>query len=432
MGMTISEKILAAHAGKDEVKPGEFILARVDLAFANDITAPLAIEKLKQWGIKKVFDKEKIVFIPDHFTPNRDVKAAHQCLLMRKFALEYGIKNYFEVGVCGIEHVFLPEQGFIVPGDLVIGADSHTCTHGALGAFACGVGSTDFAAAMATGEIWLKVPSSIKLVYKGELPFWTTGKDLILYTIGDIGVDGASYMAMEFTGPVISKLSISERLTMCNMAVEAGAKNGIIAPDEVTLNYLKKRVKKPYKLYKSDPEATFVDVREYDVEEIEPQVACPPLPSNTRSVSEVEDVKIDQVVIGSCTNGHLEDLKLAATVLQGKKIHPEVRTIIIPATPRIYLQALKQGIIETFIEAGAVVGPPTCGPCLGGHMGVLAEGERAIATTNRNFIGRMGHPKSEVYLANPAVAAASAVKGKITHPRQIIKQELLRNPTPGH
>lgn len=420
MGMTISEKILAAHSGRSKVEPNEFILAKVDLAFANDITAPLAIEKFKKWGAKKVFDEKKIILIPDHFTPNRDIKAAHQCSLMRKFARGQKISNYFEVGKCGIEHVFLPEQGFIIPGELVIGADSHTCTHGALGAFACGVGSTDFAAVMATGCIWLKVPPSIKLVYKGRVPSWTTAKDIILYTIGDIGVDGASYMSMEFTGSVISQMSISARLTMCNMAVEAGAKNGIIAPDKLTLNYLKKKTNKEYKLYKSDPGANFVDTREYRVEKIEPQIACPPLPSRVKPVSQVGDIKINQAVIGSCTNGHLEDLKLAADILIGKKIHPEVRCIILPATPKIYLKALKEELIQIFIEAGCVVGPPTCGPCLGGHMGVLAEGERAVATTNRNFIGRMGHPKSEVYLANPAVAAASAIKGRIAHPQEVL------------
>lgn len=419
MGMTISEKILADHSGKKQVKPNEFILANVDLAFANDITAPIAIEKFKQWGAKKIFHKEKIVLIPDHLTPNKDIKAAEQCSLMRKFAREYKVKNYFEVGRCGIEHVFIPEQGFIVPGDLIIGADSHTCTHGALGAFACGVGSTDFAAVMATGKIWFKVPNSIKLIYTGELPPWTTAKDLILYTIGDIGVEGASYMSMEFTGSSISKLPVSARLTMCNMAVEAGAKNGIIAPDELTLNYIKKRVKKPYKLYKSDPKAIYAYIKEYKVEKIEPQIAFPPLPSKTKPISQVENIKIDQVVIGSCTNGHLEDLKLAAAILKGKKVHSEVRAIILPATPKIYLQALKKGLIEIFIQSGCVVGPPTCGPCLGGHMGVLAEGERAVATTNRNFVGRMGHPKSEVYLANPTVAAASAIKGRIAHPEEV-------------
>jgi len=419
MGMTISEKILAAHSGKDKVEPGEFVLAKIDLAFANDVTAPLAIEKLKKWKVKRVFDEKKVVLIPDHFTPNRDVKAARQCLLVRRFAREYRIKNYFEVGTCGIEHAFLPEQGFVAPGELIVGADSHTCTHGALGAFACGVGSTDLAAAVATGKIWLRVPSSIKFVYKGELPSWTTAKDLILYTIGNIGVDGATYMSMEFTGPTISRMSTSGRFTMCNMAVEAGAKNGIISPDEVTLEYIKRRVKRPYKLYESDSDAVFVDTVEYEVGKIEPQVACPPLPSNTVPVSQIGDIKIDQVVIGSCTNGYLEDLELAAIVLKGKKVHPEVRAIVLPATPEIYLEALRRGFVEIFIQAGCVVGPPTCGPCLGGHMGVLAEGEVAVATTNRNFVGRMGHPKSEVYLTNSAVAAASAVKGRIAHPKEV-------------
>ncbi len=418
--MTISQKIIAVHSGRKQVKEDEFVLAKVDFAFANDITAPLAIEKLKKWGVKKVFDPERVILIPDHFTPNRDVKAASQCLQMRNFAREYGIKNYFEVGRCGIEHIFLSEQGFVAPGELIIGADSHSCTSGGLGAFACGVGSTDLAAVMATGEIWLKVPPSLKFVYTGNLPSWTTAKDLILYTIGDIGIDGATYMSMEFAGPVISKLSISGRLTMCNMAVEAGAKNGIIAPDEVTIEYIKKKVKRPYKIYQSDSDKDYVEIREYNVEKIEPQVACPPLPSNVKPVSEVRGVKIDQVVIGSCTNGHLEDLRLAATILKGKKVHPEVRCIVFPATPDIYLQALKEGIIEIFVEAGAVVGPSTCGPCLGGHMGVLAEGEVAISTTNRNFVGRMGHPKSKVYLSNPAVAAASAIKGKISHPEEVI------------
>jgi len=418
--MTISEKILAAHCGRKKVRPGEYILAKVDLAFANDVTAPLSIKKLHQWGIKKVFDSEKIVLIPDHFTPNKDIQAAKQCAMVREFARSQGIKNYFEVGRAGIEHVFLPEQGFVLPGDLIVGADSHSCTAGALGAFACGVGSTDLAAVMVTGEIWLKVPPSIKLIYQGELPHWTMAKDLILYTIGDLGTDGATYMSMEFSGPVVSSLSISGRLTMCNMAVEAGAKNGIIAPDETTLKYVQKKAKRPYRVYHSDPDAEYVEIKIYQVEKIEPQVALPPLPSKTVPVSQVNSITIDQVVIGSCTNGHLEDLELAASILRGKKIHPEVRVVVIPATPWIYLEALKKGIIETFVKAGAVVGPPTCGPCLGGHMGVISKGERALATTNRNFVGRMGHPESEVFLASPAVAAASAIKGRIAHPREVL------------
>jgi len=417
--MTITQKILAAHAGKRKVEPGEFILAKVDLAFANDITAPLAIQKVKEWGVKKVFDPEKVVFILDHFTPNKDIKAAEQCKLIKKFTRDYKLKNYFEVGRAGIEHIFLPEQGFVLPGDLIIGADSHSCTAGALGAFASGVGSTDLAAIMCTGEIWLKVPQTIKFVYEGDLPKWTTPKDLILYTIGDIGVGGASYKSMEFSGDTISKIPVSGRLTICNMAVEAGAKNGIIEPDEITLNYLRKRSHKTYQLYHSDSKSDYLEIKHYEVQKIQPQIAFPPLPSNVKPVSDVGKIEIDQVVIGSCTNGSLDDLRVAASLFKGEKVHPEVRTIVIPATPSIYLQALKEGIIQTFVEAGAVVGPPTCGPCLGGHMGVLGEGERAVATTNRNFVGRMGHIKSEVYLASPAVAAASAIKGRIAHPEEV-------------
>jgi len=417
--MTITEKILAAHCGKSEVEPGEFIQADIDIALANDVTAPLAIRKFKEWGGEKVFDRGKIVLIPDHFTPNKDIKSANQCLILREFVREQGIINYFEVGRVGIEHVFLPEKGLVLPGDLMIGADSHTCTAGALGAFATGVGSTDFAAAMITGQLWLKVPPTVKFVYRGTLKRWVTAKDLILYTIGDIGVDGASYKSMEFSGDAISKLGMAGRFTICNMAVEAGAKNGIIEPDEITLSYIKERARGDYQLYYSDPEAEYVEIREYDVCKIEPQVAFPPLPSNTKGISEVEKIDIDQVVIGSCTNGHLEDLRLAASILKGRKLHPEVRAIVIPATPFIYLEALKEGLLQIFLEAGAVVSPPTCGPCLGGHMGVLGEGERAVATTNRNFVGRMGHPKSEVYLTNPAIAAASAIKGRIASPEEI-------------
>jgi 3-isopropylmalate/(R)-2-methylmalate dehydratase large subunit len=418
--MTIAEKILAAHAGKDTVQPNDFILANVDLAFANDITAPLAIKKLKEWGVAEVFDKNKIALIPDHFTPNKDIQAAEQCAILRRFVEESGIANYFEVGSCGIEHVFLPEQGFILPGSVVIGADSHTCTHGALGAFASGVGSTDLAAVMATGKIWLKVPASMKFIYRGTPPRWVTGKDLILHTIGDIGVDGATYRVMEFTGETIANLPISGRLTMCNMAVEAGAKSGIIAPDERTSKYLEGRARGTWTPYQSDPDAAYVDTREYDVSTMEPQVACPPLPSNTRPVSKASDIKIDQAVIGSCTNGHLDDLASAAAILKGKRVHPKVRAIVVPATPQVYLEALEQGLIKIFVEAGAVVGPPTCGPCLGGHMGVLASGEKAVATTNRNFVGRMGHPEGEVYLASPVVAAASAITGHISHPADVI------------
>lgn len=419
MPMTITEKILAKHCGKAEVKKGEFIEADIDLMLSNDITAPLAIKKFRQWGGKRVFDPRRIVLVPDHFTPNKDIRAAQQSLSLKEFAQEQAIENFFEVGRVGIEHILLPEKGLILPGDLIIGADSHTCTAGALGAFACGVGSTDLAAAMLTGKIWLKVPSTIKFVYKGKLGKWVTAKDLILYTIGDIGIEGASYKSMEFGGEVISRMDMAGRLTMCNMVVEAGAKNGIIEPDKVTLNYVRRRSKRSYHLYHSDPDVEYLEVKEYEVSQLEPQVAFPHLPSNTKGISEVGKIQIDQVVIGSCTNGHFEDLKVAAELLKEKKIHPEVKLIIIPATPFIFLEALKKGLLEIFLEAGAVISPPTCGPCLGGHMGVLGPGEIAVSTTNRNFVGRMGHPKSKVYLAGPAVAAASAIKGRIASPEEI-------------
>jgi 3-isopropylmalate/(R)-2-methylmalate dehydratase large subunit len=419
MGMTISEKILAEHAGKKEVFAGEIINAKVDLVLANDITAPIAIKEFEKLGVKDVFDKEKIALVPDHFTPQKDIKAAEQCKILKDFAHKYKIKNYFEIGRVGIEHALLPEQGLVLPGDLVIGADSHTCTYGALGAFATGVGSTDAAVAMATGECWFKVPETIKFIYYGKLQPWVSGKDLILYTIGDIGVDGASYMTMEFTGEVIDRMPMSGRLTMCNMAIEAGAKAGIIAPDNITEEYVKVRAKRPYKFYNSDPDAKYAEIKEYDCSKIQPMVACPHLPSNVKPAVELSHIKIDQVVIGSCTNGRLEDLREAAQLLKGRKVHPEVRMIIIPATQKIYMDALKEGLIEIFIEAQAVVSPPTCGPCLGGHMGILAKGERAIATTNRNFVGRMGHPESEVYLSSPAVAAASGVLGRIGTPEEL-------------
>jgi 3-isopropylmalate/(R)-2-methylmalate dehydratase large subunit len=419
MGMTISEKILAEHAGKKEVSAGEIINAKVDLVLANDITAPIAIKEFEKLGVKDVFDKEKIALVPDHFTPQKDIKAAEQCKILKDFAHKYKIKNYFEIGRVGIEHALLPEQGLVLPGDLVIGADSHTCTYGALGAFATGVGSTDAAVAMATGECWFKVPETIKFIYYGKLQPWVSGKDLILYTIGDIGVDGASYMTMEFTGEVIDRMPMSGRLTMCNMAIEAGAKAGIIAPDNITEEYVKVRAKRPYKFYNSDPDAKYAEIKEYDCSKIQPMVACPHLPSNVKPAVELSHIKIDQVVIGSCTNGRLEDLREAAQILKGRKVHPEVRMIIIPATQKIYMDALKEGLIEIFIEAQAVVSPPTCGPCLGGHMGILAKGERAIATTNRNFVGRMGHPESEVYLSSPAVAAASGVLGRIGTPEEL-------------
>lgn len=420
MGMTITEKILASHAGEDVVKPGDLINIRLDLILANDVTAPIAIEKFREIGIERVFDKNKIALVPDHYAPNKDIESARQCKVMRDFAREQGITNYFEVGRMGIEHALLPEQGLVLSGDAVIGADSHTCTYGALGAFSTGVGSTDVAAAMATGEIWLRVPSTIKFVYNGRLNKWVGGKDLILYTIGKIGVDGALYKAMEFCGEAIRHLSMDGRFAMCNMAIEAGAKNGIIEPDGVTLEYAKARAKRDFDVYKDDEDAVYDEVHEFDVADIESQVACPHLPSNTRGISEVGDIPLDQVVVGSCTNGRLEDLRVVAEILKGKKVHSSLRLIVIPATQEIYNLAIKEGFIEIFVEAGAVVSTPTCGPCLGGHMGVLAEGERALATTNRNFKGRMGHPESEVYLCGPAVAAASAVLGRIASPEEIV------------
>ncbi len=419
MSGTITEKILAAHAGKDVVRPGELINARLDLVLGNDITAPFAIRQFEKTGAKKVFDRSKVVLVPDHFTPNKDIDSAEQVKMIRDFAHSQDIENYFEVGRMGVEHVLLPEQGLVLPGDAVIGADSHTCTYGALGAFATGVGSTDMAAGMATGEAWFKVPESIKFVYNGALGEWITGKDLILYTIGKIGVDGALYQAMEFCGEIIDKLSMDSRFSMANMAIEAGGKSGIIEPDEITLEYVKLRAKREFQVFHSDEDAEYTQVFEFNGDDIELQVAFPHLPSNTRGISEVGDVKIDQVIIGSCTNGRLEDLRIAAKILEGKKAASNIRLIIIPATQQIYRQAMKEGLFEIFLDAGAAISTPTCGPCLGGHMGVLAAGERAVATTNRNFVGRMGHPKSEVYLAGPAVAAASAILGKIAGPEEL-------------
>ncbi|MEW6447956.1 MAG: 3-isopropylmalate dehydratase large subunit [Bacillota bacterium] len=418
MPQTITQKILSAHAGKEFVEPGELISARVDVLLANDITAPLAIREFERIGVQ-IFDPAAVVIVPDHFTPNKDIKSAEQAKAVRDFARRHDLPNYFEVGRMGIEHCLLPEQGLVVPGDVIIGADSHTCTYGALGAFATGVGSTDLAAAMALGETWFKVPESLKFVFDGQPGPWVGGKDLILYAIGQIGVEGALYCAMEFTGPVIENLSMDGRFTICNMAVEAGAKNGIIAPDEKTVTYVQGRGRRPHRLFRSDPDAVYKKVYQYDVTGLEPCVAFPHSPDKVRPVSKAGDVKIDQVVIGSCTNGRLEDLRLAAKVLSGKQVHKDVRLIIIPGTQEIYRQAVKEGLIETFVRAGAAVSTPTCGPCLGGHMGVLAKGERAVATTNRNFVGRMGHPESEVYLTNPAVAAASAVAGWIVSPEEV-------------
>jgi len=417
--MKLAEKILAAHAGKGKVAPGDLVSVRVDLVLANDITAPIAIKEFERIGVRKVFDPKKVVMVPDHFVPNKDIASAEQAKMMREFALKQGL-IYFEVGQMGIEHVLLPEEGLVLPGDVVIGADSHTCTYGAVGAFATGMGSTDIASAMACGEIWMKIPPTIKFVYHGKLPRWVGGKDLILYTIGDIGVDGALYAAMEFVGDSIAALSMDGRFTMANMAIEAGGKAGIFRVDDRTLEYVNLRAKRPYRVYEPDEEAEYSRTIEYDVSRLEPQVAFPHLPSNTKAISQVGNIEIDQVVIGSCTNGRLEDLQVASQILKGRRVHPRLRCIVIPGSQRVYLEAMREGLIETFINAGVAVSTPTCGPCLGGYMGVLAAGERCLATTNRNFVGRMGSPQSEVYLANPAVAAASAILGRIASPEEVV------------
>lgn len=426
MGHTITEKILAAHVnGKKDIKPGDFIMADVDFCLGNDITAPIAIQEFKKIGKKKVFDEKRVALVPDHFLPAKDMKSANQAVILKNFAKEYGIRNYFEVGEMGIEHALLPERGLILPGDVVIGADSHTCTHGALGAFATGVGSTDLAYVMAFGKCWFKVPETIKIVFTGKPRKWVGGKDLILHVIGDLGVSGALYKALEFTGDTFRHLSMDDRFTMCNMAIEAGAKNGIIEADRITESFIRSAVKKyrpPRKgmrIYKSDKDAVYSAVKEYNVTKLEPQVAQPHLPSNVKPVSALKDVKVNQVVIGSCTNGRISDLKITAAVLRNKRVNPNVRLVVIPATQAVYAEAIKDGYVETIVKAGGVFCTPNCGPCLGGHMGILTEGEVAIATTNRNFVGRMGHPKSFIYLANPSVAAASAVKGRITHPSEL-------------
>ena len=419
MGNTITEKILMAHTNLKKISAGQLINAKVDIALGNDVTAPIAINEFQKAGGKKIFDKNKVALVLDHFTPNKDINSAQQCKAVREFALKQKVTHFYEGGQVGIEHVLLPEQGIVLPGDLVIGADSHTCTYGALGAFATGVGSTDLAAVMLTGELWFKVPQSIKFVIYGKLQKWVSGKDLILHIIGRIGVDGALYKAMEFTGETIGKLPMADRLSMANMAIEAGAKNGIFAPDAITKEYVKKRAKRDYKFYSSDADAIYSDIIEINAGGIEPQVAFPHLPSNVKPISKTGKVKIDQSLIGSCTNGRIEDLRIAAQILKKRKAASNVRLIVVPATPAIYKQALKEGLIEIFMNADAIISPPSCGACLGGHMGILAEGERAIATTNRNFVGRMGHPKSEVYLASPAVAAASAVLGRIASPTEL-------------
>ncbi len=417
--MNITEKILAAHSGLDEVAPGQLISAKVDITLANDITGPVSIKEFKKIGVNKVFDKTRVVFVPDHFVPNKDIKSAQMAKEVREFAREQELENYFEVGRMGIEHALLPDKGIVTAGDIVIGADSHTCTYGALGAFSTGMGSTDIACAMASGETWLKVPSAIKVEFNGKLNKWVTAKDLILYLIGNIGVDGALYKTLEIGGSTITNMPMDGRFTICNMAIEAGAKNGIIIPDSITEQYLKNRSKRPYKFYNSDEDAQYEKVIVYNTEEIEPVVAFPHLPGNTKPISKAGNIKIDQAIIGSCTNGRLSDIKAAAEILKGRQVHKDVRLIVFPATQQIYLEALKLGYIETIIEAGGAVSTPTCGPCLGGHSGVLAAGERAISTTNRNFVGRMGHIDSEVYLSSPYIAAASAVSGYITSPDEL-------------
>lgn len=425
MAMTMTQKILAAHAGLSEVKAGQLIMADLDLVLGNDITTPVAVNEFRKMGFDQVFDKQKIAIVPDHFTPNKDIKAAEQCKYIREFAHKKEIENYFEVGEMGIEHALIPEKGLAVPGDVIIGADSHTCTYGALGAFSTGIGSTDMAAAMATGKAWFKVPAAIKFTLTGKPGKWVSGKDIILHIIGLIGVDGALYRSMEFVGDGIAHLSMDSRFTMANMAIEAGAKNGIFPVDDKTLAYVKEHSTRPCTVYEADPDAEYEAEYTIDLSKVRPTLAFPHLPDNTRTIDEVGDIKIDQVVIGSCTNGRIEDIRTAAGILKGRKIATGVRVIVFPATQKIYLQALREGLIEQLIEAGAVVSTPTCGPCLGGHMGILAAGERAVATTNRNFVGRMGHPESEVYLASPAVAAASALTGRITSPEEIADLEVV-------
>ena len=419
MAMTMTQKILAAHAGLSEVKPGQLIEAKLDLVLGNDITSPVAIREFKKFGCDCVFDCDKVALVPDHFTPNKDIKAAEQCKTVREFANKMNITNYFEVGEVGIEHALLPEKGLVVAGDAVIGADSHTCTYCALGAFSTGVGSTDMAAAMATGKAWFKVPAALKFNLYGKKQGYVSGKDVILHIIGMIGVDGALYKSMEFTGEGLADLTMDDRLCMANMAIEAGGKNGIFEVDDKTVEYIKEHSTKPYKIYKADPDAEYEATYDIDLSKIRPTVAFPHLPSNTRTIDEVGDVAIDQVVIGSCTNGRIEDLRVAASILKNRHVKKGVRCIVIPGTQKIYLQAIHEGLVDIFINAGAIFSMPTCGPCLGGHMGILAKGERAVSTTNRNFVGRMGHPESEVYLASPAVAAASAVTGKIQNPETL-------------
>ena len=419
MGMTMTQKILAAHAGLESVQAGQLIMADLDLVLANDITGPVAIHEVEKLNKKTVFDKDKIALVPDHFTPNKDIKSAEHCKCVREYAKEHDITNYFEVGQMGIEHALVPEKGLIVAGDVCIGADSHTCTYGALGAFSTGVGSTDMGCGMITGQAWFKVPSAIKIELTGKLSKWVSGKDVILHIIGMIGVDGALYRSMEFAGDGVASLSMDDRFSIANMAIEAGAKNGIFPVDDQTIAYMKEHSQKEYKIFEADEDAEYDEVIKIDLSTLKPTVAFPHLPENTKTVDEAGEVTIDQVVIGSCTNGRISDLREAASVLKGRKVADGIRAIVIPATQSIYMQAIEEGLVQTFIEAGAVVSTPTCGPCLGGHMGCLAKGESAVSTTNRNFVGRMGHVESEVYLASPAVAAASAVTGKISQPSDL-------------
>ncbi len=420
MGMTMTQKILAAHAGLDSVSAGQLIEADLDLVLGNDITSPVAIHEIDKMKVEGVFNKDKIALVMDHFAPNKDIKSAEHCKCVREFACKNEITNYFDVGKMGIEHALLPEQGLTVAGDVIIGADSHTCTYGALGAFSTGVGSTDMAAGMATGKAWFKVPSAIKFNIVGKPAVWISGKDVILHIIGMIGVDGALYKSMEFVGDGLKYLSMDDRFTIANMAIEAGGKNGIFPVDDLTREYMKEHSKRPFTEYEADSDAEYDEEYTIDLSTLKSTVSFPHLPDNTRTIDEVGDVKIDQVVIGSCTNGRMDDLRIAAKILEGKKVADGIRVIVIPATQKIYLQAMEEGLLKTFIEAGAIVSTPTCGPCLGGYMGVLAEGERCVSTTNRNFVGRMGHVDSEVYLASPAVAAASAITGKISGPKDVM------------
>lgn len=419
MGMTMTQKILAAHAGLKEVKAGQLIEADLDLVLGNDITSPVAIHEMEKMNVKTVFDRHKIALVPDHFVPNKDIKSAEHCKCVREFACKHEISNYFEVGEMGIEHALLPEKGLTVAGDVIIGADSHTCTYGALGAFSTGVGSTDMAAGMVTGKAWFKVPSAIKFVLTGKPAPWVSGKDIILHIIGMIGVDGALYKSMEFVGDGIKYLTMDDRFSIANMAIEAGGKNGIFPVDDLAKEYMETHSKRDYVVYEADEDAEYDETYVIELDKLRPTVAFPHLPENTRTIDEVPEIKIDQVVIGSCTNGRIEDLRIAAKVLAGRKVAKGLRVIIIPATQNIYIQAIEEGLIQAFVNAGAVVSTPTCGPCLGGYMGILAEGERCVSTTNRNFVGRMGHVKSEIYLASPAVAAASAVTGKISGPEEL-------------